>query len=66
MEYFNKSHKLAKIATYKYAKKEKYWYAQEVLMRDINKKHSTGIIMTHVKFDQGISDDEFLIENLTN
>ncbi len=64
MEYFNKSSKYSKVATYKYAKNGKYWYAEEVLMTDIKKNHSTGIIMTDIIFDQGISDDVFLVENL--
>lgn len=64
MEYFNKSSKYSKVATYKYAKHGKYWYAEEVLMTDIKKNHSTGIIMTDIKFDQGIADEEFLVENL--
>ena len=64
MEYFYKNNKYFKIATYVYEKKENYWYAKEVLMTDIIKKHSTKIILTDVKFDQSISDDEFLVENL--
>lgn len=64
MEYFNKSSKYSKVATYKYTRNGKYWYANEVLMKDIKKQHSTGIIMTDIKFDQGIADKEFLVENL--
>ena len=64
MEYFDKTNKHFKTATYTYEKKEGYWYAKEVLMMDLNKNHSTKIILTDVKFDQGISDDEFLVENL--
>ncbi len=64
MEYFDKTNKHFKTATYSYENKEGYWYAKEVLMTDLNKKHSTKIILTDVKFDQGISDDEFLVENL--
>ncbi len=64
MEYFDKNNKYFKIATYTYEKKDSYWYAKEVLMTDLIKKHSTKIILTDVKFDQGINDDEFLVENL--
>lgn len=64
MEYFDKTNKHFKTATYAYEKKEGYWYAKEVFMTDLNKKHSTKIILTDVKFDQGISDEEFLVENL--
>lgn len=64
MEYFDKNNKYFKIATYTYEKSGKYWYAKEVLMKDLIKNHSTKIILTAVKFDQGINDDEFLVENL--
>lgn len=64
MEYFNKNSKYSKVATYKYAKHGKYWYAKEILMTDVKKEHSTGIIMTNIQFDQGIADEEFLVENL--
>lgn len=64
MEYFNKNQKYIKIATYQYAKNGKYWYAREVLMTDVQKNHSTQIIMMDIKFDQGIEDDVFLVDNL--
>ena len=64
MEYYNNRDIYFKVATYKYAKQGKYWYAEEVLMTDLKKAHSTGILMTDVKFDQGLSDDEFRVENL--
>ena len=64
MEYFNKSQKNSKVATYKYGQKNNYWYAQEVFMTNLKSGHSTRIILTDVKFDQGINDDEFTVEKL--
>lgn len=64
MMYYNKSDKYDKVATYKYVKKDGYWYAQEVLMTDLGKDHSTEIILTNVKFDQGLTDEDFLVEKL--
>jgi len=64
MEYYNKSNNYFKVATYNYIKKGNYWYAKQVRMVNILKDHSTEILLTDVKFDQGISDDEFLVENL--
>lgn len=64
MEYYDKSNNYFKLATYKYVKKDKYWYAKEVKMEDVEKNHSTTIILTDVKFDQGLSDDLFTVENL--
>jgi len=64
MEFFNKSNNYFKLATYKYKKQDNYWYAKEVIMTSVLKKHSTSILLTDVKFDQGIDDDVFTVENL--
>ncbi|GGG58153.1 membrane protein [Bizionia arctica] len=64
MEFYYKGDEIRKVATYKYLKSGKYWYAQEVTMKDIKKESSTKIVMLDLKFDQGISDDIFTVENL--
>jgi len=64
MEYFNKGGVKVKEATYKYQQAEPYWYAKEVVMTTLKKDHSTKILLTEVKFDQGLSDDLFTVENL--
>ena len=64
MEYYNKSDVFFKEAIYTYAKQDGYWFAQEVLMQDVRKSSSTQIVMKEVLFDQGLSDDEFLVENM--
>ncbi|MDG1328656.1 MAG: outer membrane lipoprotein-sorting protein [Flavobacteriaceae bacterium] len=64
MEFFNKSNNYFKLATYKYKKQDNYWYAKEVIMTSVLKNHSTSIILSNVKFDQGMNDDVFTIENL--
>jgi len=64
MEYYDNRDNHFKTSIYKYAKKDKYWYAQEVEMKDLKKEHSTKIIMTDIKFDQGLSDDIFTVENM--
>lgn len=64
MEYYNKSDVFFKEAIYTYAQQDGYWFAQEVLMQNLKNDHSTQIIMKEVKFDQGLSDDEFLVENM--
>ena len=33
-------------------------------MNSVLKEHSTSILLTDVKFDQGISDEVFTVENL--
>jgi len=64
MEFFNHSNKYFKLATYKYKKQNNYWYAKEVIMNSVLKEHSTSILLTDVKFDQGIADEIFTVENL--
>jgi outer membrane lipoprotein-sorting protein len=64
MEYYDQNGKKFKEATYKYEKIGEYWNASEVLMKDIEKKHSTRILISDVKFDQGLADELFLLENL--
>jgi len=53
-----------KLATYKYVKQGKYWYAQEVLMENIKTNHSTKIVTKDIKFDQGLKDEDFEVEKL--
>ncbi|MBN2174349.1 MAG: outer membrane lipoprotein-sorting protein [Bacteroidales bacterium] len=64
MEYYDKGGDKRKEATYIYQKIGKYWNASEVVMTDLKKDHQTKITMTDVKFDQGLSDDVFSVENL--
>jgi len=64
MEFYDLKGKKIKEAVYSYEKIGKYWNANEVIMNDLEKNHSTKILITDVKFDQGLSDDLFLIEKL--
>ena len=64
MEYFDKDKAYFKFATYTYKKQGKYWYAEKVIMNDISREHSTEIFLTEIKFDQGLDESEFTVENL--
>lgn len=64
MQYFDKEKVYFKFASYKYKKQGPYWYAEEVMMKNLKKDHSTEIILTQIKFDQDLKDDEFTVENL--
>ena len=64
MDYYEKGDKLIKIANYNYQKQGAYWFAKEVEMTTVLKKHVTTIVLSDVKFDQGLSDAIFTIENL--
>jgi outer membrane lipoprotein-sorting protein len=60
--YYDKGGAKAKEALYKYSKIGNYWNGDEVTMTDLKKQSSTKIIMTSVKFDQGLPDDMFTPE----
>jgi outer membrane lipoprotein-sorting protein len=64
MEYYDLKGKKFKEQSYRYNKVGEYWNAEEVIMNDLEKKHSTKILISGVKFDQGISDDIFLVEKM--
>lgn len=64
MEYFDDDKVYFKFATYEYKKQGNYWYAERVVMNNIKKDHSTEILITEIKFDQGLDDSEFTVENL--
>jgi outer membrane lipoprotein-sorting protein len=64
MKYYNAQGRMFKEATYTYEKVGKYWNASEVVMKDLEKNHSTIVRMTNVKFDQGLSDDIFTVEKM--
>ena len=64
MEFYDLKGKKFKEATYRYNKIGEYWNAEEVVMKDLGKNHSTKILISDVKFDQGLSDDIFLVEKM--
>lgn len=64
MKFYNVQGRMFKEADYTYEKIGKYWNASEVVMKDLEKNHSTTIKLTDIKFDQGLSDDLFKVENL--
>lgn len=56
---------IEKISTTKYKKIDGLWVANEVTMQNIKKMHKTTIIMTDIKINQGLKDDEFTLEKLS-
>ena len=64
MEFYDKGKKKIKEATYKFEKIGKYWNAKEITMVDLKKKHKTIMKMTNVKYDTGLTDDDFTVRKL--
>lgn len=66
MEFYNSKATKFKHASYRYEKIGKYWNAAEVIMKDLEKNHTTKIQLKDVKFDQGLSDELFTPESIKN
>ena len=64
IEFYDQSGTIEKISTTKYIKIDGLWVANEVTMQNIKKRHQTTIIMTDIKINQGLSDDDFTLEKL--
>lgn len=64
MKFYNLQGRMFKEATYTFEKVGKYWNAKEIVMKDLEKNHSTTIKLSDIKFDQGLSDDIFKVENM--
>lgn len=64
MEYFDKSGNKVKEAKYIFKKISNYWNAAEIEMTDLKKNHKTKMQMFDVKYDTGLSDDDFTVRKL--
>jgi len=64
MEYYDKGKKKTKEAVYQFEKIGKYWNAKEIEMTDLQKNHKTKMLMSDVKYDTGLTDDEFTVRKL--
>jgi len=65
MEYYDQANRKFKEATYEYEKIGNYWNARQVIMADLSKQHMTKIILKDVIFDQGLPDEAFTVEKLS-
>ncbi|NPA37681.1 MAG: outer membrane lipoprotein-sorting protein [Chlorobi bacterium] len=63
-EYYDKGNNKIKIATYVFEKIGNYWNPKEVTMTDLKKKHKTTMITYDVKYDTGLSDEDFSVRKL--
>ncbi len=64
MEFYDKGGNKIKTATYKFEKIGKYWNAKEITMVDLKKNHKTIMQMSDVKYDTGLTDDDFTVRKL--
>lgn len=64
MEYYDKGNTKIKEAKYAFKKIGNYWNAQEIEMTDLKKNHKTKMQMSDVKYDTGLTDDDFTVRKL--
>jgi outer membrane lipoprotein-sorting protein len=64
MEYYDKGNTKVKEAKYTFKKIGNYWNAAEIEMTDLKKNHKTKMQMSDVKYDTGLTDDDFTVRKL--
>lgn len=64
MEYYDKGNTKIKEAKYTFRKVGNYWNAMEVEMTDLKKNHKSRMQMSDVKYDTGLTDDDFTVRKL--
>jgi len=64
MEYYDKGNKKIKEAKYTFEKVGNYWNASEIEMTNLRKNHTTKMQMSNVKYDTGLTDDDFTVRKL--
>lgn len=64
IEYYNKDHKILKIATYTFKKIANHWVTTQVTMENVVTKHMTKFIMTDIKVNSGLKDEMFTPEHM--
>ena len=63
-EFYNKGNMKIKEGTYSFIKVGEYWSPNEIMMKDVKKNHTTMMITSDIKYDTGLSDDEFTVRKL--
>lgn len=65
MEFYDQGNTKIKEAGYTFEKVGNYWSTKEIEMTDLKKDHKTIMRMSDVKYDTGLTDDEFTVRKLT-
>jgi len=64
MEYYDKGKRKTKVADYTFKKIGNYWNASEIVMKDLKRNHTTKMIMSNVKYNTGLTDNDFTLRKL--
>jgi outer membrane lipoprotein-sorting protein len=63
-ELYDKGNNKIKQAKYTFKKVGNYWNAEEIEMTDLKKNHKTKMQMSEIKYDSGLTDDDFTVRKL--
>jgi outer membrane lipoprotein-sorting protein len=64
MEYYDRGNTKIKEARYTFKITGNYWNATEIEMTNLKKNHKTKMLMSEVKYDTGLTDDDFTVRKL--
>jgi outer membrane lipoprotein-sorting protein len=64
MEYYDRGNTKIKVAKYTFKRVGNYWSPAEIEMTNLKKDHVTRMLTSDVKYDTGLSDDEFTVRKL--
>jgi outer membrane lipoprotein-sorting protein len=64
MEYYDRGNRKFKEATYSFRRVGQYWSTEQIEMKNLQRNTSTRIRSSGVRYDTGLSDDEFTVRQL--
>lgn len=64
MDYYDRGNTKVKVAKYTFKKTGNYWNATEIEMTNLKKNHKTKMQMSEVKYDTGLTNDDFTVRKL--
>ncbi|MBK9290889.1 MAG: outer membrane lipoprotein-sorting protein [Bacteroidetes bacterium] len=64
MEFYDRAGNKVKQAEYTFKRIGNYWNASEIKMTDLKRNRTTRLILTEVKYDAGLTNDDFSIRKL--
>ena len=64
MEYYDRGNNKVKTAKYTFKKIDKYWNAAEIEMTNLKTDRVTKMQMSDVRYDTGLTDDDFTVRKL--
>ena len=64
MQFYDRGNHEVKVAHYTFVKIGKYWNTEKITMKDLKKDHTTSMIMSDVKYDTGLTKNDFSVRKL--